>query len=197
MLTDRDKRILRFIEKYKAISTQQADAIFFQCERSCIRRMNQLEDLKILDSYYIGKNKIYKYPEERKISQHDLYILDFYAWVYREKGDVLDFQLTPHYLKGILIPDALCKFKIDYEGTTYTANVLLEIDYTHYTEVSKLNTWYEKLYKEETLKEYCGQAEFPIVVIARPTRGLIYKSNNFEILYTDFKFNNLVNFIFN
>ena len=27
MLTDRDKRILRFIEKYKAISTQQADAM--------------------------------------------------------------------------------------------------------------------------------------------------------------------------
>lgn len=196
MLTNRDKQILIFLEKYKALSTQQANSIFFNCERSCVRRMNQLEKLKILDSYYIGKNKIYKIPEERNISQHDLYVLDFYAWICRENGTVLDFETTPRYLNGLLIPDALCKFKINYEGIKYTVNIFLELDFTHYTEIEKLNILYEKLYREGTLKEYCGDAEFPMVVISRPTKGLIYRSRNFEILYTDFKFTNLLNLIF-
>ena len=45
MLTNRDKQLLKFIEKYKSISTQQAINIFFNCLiESAIMRLNQLEN---------------------------------------------------------------------------------------------------------------------------------------------------------
>lgn len=195
--TPRDKQIEIFIEKYKGITTQQARYIFYSGnEKSAIRRLNQFEELKVLDAYYVSKNKVYKLLEGKKLKEHDILILDFYSWVYKNGGEVLEFIKTPHYFKNQLIPDALVKFKIPYQGNYYLVNVLLEIDYTHYTENIKLNTWYEKLYREGLLKEFCGKAEFPFVVIARPTTGIRYNSNNFNIIYTDLKFSNLLEFLF-
>ncbi|MDU2682160.1 MAG: hypothetical protein E7C50_09760, partial [Clostridium sp.] len=67
---------------------------------------------------------------------------------------------------------------------------LLEVDYTHYTDNIKLSTMYEKLYNERELyEEFKGT--FPIVIIARPTPGIRYNSNNFEVIYTDLQYSNL------
>ena len=56
MLTNRDKQLLKFIENYGGISTQQATNIFFDGLReSATRRLNHFEKLKELESYYIGK----------------------------------------------------------------------------------------------------------------------------------------------
>lgn len=193
MLTQRDKQLLIYLERNKAISTQQATNIFFEgLEKSAIRRLNQLEDLELIESYKIGTQKIYKWPGAKELSQHDIYILDFYAWVYGSGGELIEFKKTPHYFNNLLIPDGLFKFKIPYEGHSYTIYVLLEIDYTHYTENSKLNVWYEKLYREDVLKEYCGTAQFPFVIVARPTPGIRYNSKNFNIIYTDLKFSNIL-----
>lgn len=61
MLTNRDKQLLKFIEKYKSISTQQAINIFFNgLKESAIRRLNQLEKSGELTHYYINKNKLYR-----------------------------------------------------------------------------------------------------------------------------------------
>ena len=92
----------------------------------------------------------------------------------------------------MLIPDALAKFKIPYNGINYTCFVLLEIDYTHYTSENKILTFYPKLYREQVLKEYCGAAEFPFIVIARPTPGIRIQPREIEVIYTDLKFNNLL-----
>lgn len=195
MLTQRDKMLLSYLENnnIRAITTRQAINIFYNgLDVSAYRRLKQLEQLCILESYMVGKNKVYKLPEDRDISQHDLYILDFYSWIYAQGGEVLEFKKTPHFFKNLLIPDALIKFKIPYEGDMWTVCVLLEIDYKHYTENTKLNCWYEKLWKEQVLKEYCGKAEFPFVVIARPSPGLRYNSKNFNIIYTDLTFNNIL-----
>lgn len=197
MRTQRDKRVEIFLEKYKGITTQQARWIFYDgLEKSTVRRLCQLEEEKSLESYRVSNRKVYKFPEEKELSQHDVYIMDFYAWIYANGGEVLEFIKTPHYFKNMLIPDALVKFKIPYDGKRYTCYVLLEIDFKHYTENVKLNTWYEKLYREQVLKEYCGQAEFPFVVIARPTKGIRYNSNNFTIIYTDLKFSNILPLMF-
>lgn len=194
-LTQRDKNVIKFIEENRAITTTQATQIFFNgLTVSAIRRLNQLEDDKILESYMVGKSKVYKLPETKELSQHDLLILDFYAWVYANGGQVTDFKKTPRYFKGLLIPDALLKIDLPHNGDVYEVTILLEIDYTHYTPETKLNTWYEKLYREEVLKSYCS--DFPLVIIARPTKGLRYNSKNFEVLYTDLRFTNLIQLMF-
>jgi hypothetical protein len=57
-----------------------------------------------------------------------------------------------------------------------------------------MNTLYEKLYKErDSYSEFLGT--FPIIVIARPTKGIRYNSLNFELVYTDLAYSNLNNLL--
>lgn len=193
MLTDRDRQVLRFLEDNRAITTQQAKYIFFDgIERSAIRRLNQLEDDGVISSYYRGKNKVYRLSDDKELSYHDVMILDFYSWIYKQGGKVLDFKKTPHYLNNILIPDALIKCRLPYQDTAGTFFFLLEVDYKHPSSDEKIEVFYEKLYREEVLKEYCGAAEFPILILAKEyITNVRKKSNNFEIIYTDYKFSNL------
>ena len=197
-LQSRDRQVLRFLEEHRAITTSQATNIFFDgCKRSATRRLNQLEDAAILTSYTRGKNKVYRLIDEvKELSEHDLLIYNFYSWIYENNGEVLDFKKNPHYFKNALIPDALVKFRLPYEGQTYTCYVLLEIDLNHYTEADKIMTLYPKLYREQVLKEYCGAAEFPFIVIARPTKGIIVRPRDIEVIYSDLKFNNLDRLLF-
>ena len=188
----RDRAVLRFLEEHRAITTQQAINIFFKKDISAYRRLNQLEEAGILESYMRSKNKVYKLAGETKeLSEHDLLIYDFYSWIYSKNGVVIDFKKNPHYFKNALIPDALVKFKFPYEGQVYTIYSLLEIDLNHYTDNTKMNVWYEKLYREQVLKSWCGAAEYPFIIIARPTPGLRYNSKNFNCVYCDLKFTNL------
>ena len=191
-LQSRDRQVLRFLEEHRAITTSQTAQIFFNgCKISTYRRLNQLEDAAILESYTRGKNKVYKLPGDRELSEHDLLIYDFYSWIYSKGGEVLDFKKNPHYFKNALIPDGLFKFRLPYEGQTYTCYVLLEIDLNHYTEADKIMTLYPKLYREQILKEYCGLAEFPFVIIARATTGIRVQPKEIDIIYSDLKFTNV------
>ena len=191
-LQQRDKDILRFLEEHRGITTQQCISIFFKNDISAYRRLNQLEDAGILEHYMIGRNKVYKLSgESRQLSCHDTLIYDFYAWIYSKNGVVLDFKKNPHYFKNQLIPDALVKFKLPYEGQNYLCYALLEIDYTHYSSEEKIMTLYPKLYREQVLKEYCGLAEFPFVIVARQTKGIILRPKEIDVIYSDLKFTNL------
>ena len=191
-LQQRDKDILRFLEEHRGITTQQCISIFFKNDISAYRRLNQLEDAGILEHYMIGRNKVYKLSgESRQLSCHDTLIYDFYAWIYSKNGVVLDFKKNPHYFKNQLIPDALVKFKLPYEGQNYLCYALLEIDYTHYSSEEKIMTLYPKLYREQVLKEYCGLAEFPFVIVARQTKGIILRPKEIDVIYSDLKFKNL------
>ena len=191
-LQSRDRQVLRFLEEHRAITTQQAINIFFKKDISAYRRLNQLEDAGILEHYMIGRNKVYKLSgESRQLSCHDTLIYDFYAWIYSKNGVVLDFKKNPHYFKNQLIPDALVKFKLPYEGQNYLCYALLEIDYTHYSSEEKIMTLYPKLYREQVLKEYCGLAEFPFVIVARQTKGIILRPKEIDVIYSDLKFTNV------
>ena len=191
-LQKRDRQLLKFLEDNRAITTQQAINIFFSNDISAYRRLNQLEDEGILTHYVRAKNKVYKLIDEKKdLSEHDILIYDFYAWIYKQGGEVLDFKKTPRYLKNMLIPDGLFKFRLPYEGKNYICFVLLEVDFTHYTSEDKIMTLYPKLYREQVLKEYCGAAEFPFILIARPTKGIIVQPRDIEVIYTDLRFTNV------
>ncbi|WP_195515352.1 hypothetical protein [Paraclostridium bifermentans] len=192
IMTDRDKKVCKFIEDYGAITTTQAKWIFFNgLQTSTMRRLNQLEKYSVLTSYHRGKRKVYNYADGKKLKEHDLGAIDFYAWIYKQGGKVLDFVQTPEYFNGKIKPDALVKFKFPYEGKMATIYAFLEYDLNHYTEVDKIRVWYEKLYEDKIMSEYCGSAEFPFLIIARPTTGIRYNSKNFNILYCDLNFTDL------
>ncbi|MBW6411841.1 hypothetical protein [Clostridium weizhouense] len=192
MLTERDRQVLRWIEDYKAISVTQATELFFNgTYESCRRRLKQLEDMEILKSYISQFSREKVYYQEKKLKDHDLLVYDFLKVIKKRGGEIRHIKLQPQYLKGLIRPDAYIEFTL--ENNIYF--IILEVDYTHYTSNIKMQL-YEKLYREGTLQKQC-YGTFPIVIISRPTLNDIrYNSSNFDVIYTDLRYNNLQSLLF-
>ncbi|NFO92931.1 hypothetical protein FDC66_17675 [Clostridium botulinum] len=192
MLTERDRRVLKWIEDYKSISVPQATELFFNgTYESCRRRLKQLEDMELLKSYISQFSREKVYYQEKKLKDHELLVYDFLKVVKKKGGEIRQIKLQPQYLKGLIRPDAYIEFTL--ENNLYF--IILEVDYTHYTSNIKMQL-YEKLYREGTLQKQC-YGTFPIVIISRPTLNDIrYNSSNFDVIYTDLHYNNLQSFLF-
>ena len=191
-LTKRDNDLLIWVEKYKAITINQAKSIFFDrvCE-SVRRRISILEDNGFITSYNRRYNNEKVYCIERKLSDHDLFVFDFIKFLKDRECKIRNIKIQPRYLNDGLRPDAFIEFQ--YENDVYF--ILLEIDYTHYTSNMKMQL-YEMLYNRQELQKEC-YGTFPIVIITRPHLNCIrYNSNNFDIIYTDLKFSNLDRLLF-
>ena len=186
MLTSRDKEVLTWIENYKAISINQCSILFFSNSyEGARRRLKQLEEMQYLKSYIIKESKEKIYYWDKKISKHDLLILDFITAMKFNEAELLEYKYQPQYLNGDIRPDAFMIFK--YKDKVLF--ILLEVDLHHYTSNIKMQT-YEKLFKSGELQEKCF-GTFPIVVIGRPTDGIRYNSSNFPVVYLDLYYNNI------
>lgn len=187
MLTNRDKKILLWIENFNVITIEQARVMFFDGSYdNARRRLRVLEQQGILNSYIIKDTKEKAYYIDKKMSQHDIYILDFIKKITELGCNVEKVNLKPHYLNNTLIPDAFIEFS--FNGDLYL--VLLEVDYRHGTEMLKFKSLYERLYSERAKhKEFLGT--FPFVVVANMKATIRYSSVNFNTIYTDLSYSNL------
>lgn len=187
MLTSRDKEILKFIEEYKSITIRQAKYLFFKKSyEGARRRLAELERFGLLKSSISKARSEKVFYVEKMLSDHDLYKIDYVANLKRNGFEIIEFNHKPSYFKNTLRPDAfvICK-KNGYRYITF-----LEVDYTHYTDNTKLNTIYEKLAKEEF-----RDTGF-ILVVARPTKGIRYSPTSYDIVFTDLEFSNLSTYIY-
>ncbi|NHL28870.1 hypothetical protein FDF02_13170 [Clostridium botulinum] len=192
MLTERDRKVLKWIEDYKSISVPQATELFFNgIYESCRRRLKQLEDMELLKSYISQFSREKVYYQEKKLKDHELLVYDFLKVIKKEGAEIKTIKIQPQYLKGLIRPDAYIEFIC--ENNLYF--IILEVDYTHYTSNIKMQL-YGKLYREGTLQKQC-YGTFPIVIISRPTLNDVrYNSSNFDVIYTDLHYNNLHSFLF-
>lgn len=187
MITDRDKEILMFIEDHRALTVKQAQRIFFGDNyEGCRRRMNELADRNVLKSYISKLTGQKVFYMEKKISDHDLLILEFYSHLIAAGCKVRKFKKNLHYLNDLIRPDAF--FEFSYDNNLFFT--LLEVDHTHYTSIDKFKL-YEKLFREGELKKEC-YGTFPILSVMRATtKDLRYSSKMFDIIYLDFKLDKL------
>lgn len=192
MLTDRDKEILTWIEDYKSISVPQATQILFNGNyEGCRRRLKQLEERELLKSYTSKLTNEKIYYQDKKLKDHDLLVYDFIKKVKLKGATIRKIKTQPRYLNDLIRPDAYVEFV--YNNNIYF--IILEVDYTHYTSNSKMQL-YEKLYKDGELQKQC-YGTFPIVIISRPSLNDVrYNSSNFEVIYTDLYYNNLLLLLF-
>ncbi|MEW9093919.1 MAG: hypothetical protein AB2417_02455 [Clostridiaceae bacterium] len=188
MLMQRDKNILKFLEKYKAITIQQSYRIFFNNAKfgndRSRKRLKELETMGVLKSYINKLTREKVYYLEDKVSAHDLYINDFYSMLVFNGCKDIEYIKEPKYLKGLIRPDAFFKFTLD-DNLHF---ILLEVDLTHFTGANKFQM-YEKLYKENILQKEC-YGTFPLVVIIG-VNDIKYESNNFFVEYLDFSLKGL------
>ena len=200
MLKERDYNILRFIEKYGAISLKNACSIFFTGEykseeyryRVAARRMQTLEEKGILQSYRNSYTDEKIYYTNKKISPHSVFIQDFWRKLLELDFNVLEFNTNVSLMNGQLKPDAFVLAKYD----DILVNYFLEVDLNHYTDKSKLIR-YEMFYKSDELTELCGTRK-PCLIITRPThsKDIRLTSKLFDTVYTDLKYTNLERFLF-
>lgn len=187
MLTQRDKDILIYLEKYHAISIKQAYRMFYYDTKTgydvARKRLRQLEKMGLMKSYINITTNEKVYFTDRKCSAHDLYVMDFYSMLFTYDCQDIKITTTPRYLNGLLIPDALISFK----HNNFLYYILLECDFTHNTDLSKFQK-YEKLYKDGVLQQSLGT--FPLLVIMRLNNDLIYESVNFDIINLSFQLDN-------
>ncbi|MBI5987319.1 hypothetical protein [Clostridium perfringens] len=187
MLTKRDKEILKFIEKYKSITIRQAKYLFFKKSyEGARRRLAELEKFGLLKSSISKARSEKVFYAEKMISDHDLYKIDYIVNLKKMGFEIIEFNSKPSYFDNQLKPDAfvVCR-KNGYRYITF-----LEIDYTHYTSNTKMNTLYEKLAREDF-----RDTGF-ILVVARPTKGIRYSPTSYDIVFTDLEFSNLSAYIY-
>ncbi|NFS12591.1 hypothetical protein FDE77_15320 [Clostridium botulinum] len=187
MLTERDRKVLTWVQDYKAITVDQASTLFFNNSyESARRRLKQLEQMELLESStsVVLNNKFYF--DNSPISDHNLLVLEFIKVIKKQGAELIDLKIQPNYLNDKIRPDAFIIFS--YNNNVYF--ILLEVDYTHYTSNIKMKR-YEELYKTGELQKECYNT-FPIIVISRPTKGIRYNSKNFHVVYLDLFYNNIV-----
>lgn len=191
MVTKRDKEILIWIQDYKAITINQAKVLFFNNSYdNARRRLRLLEQQGILNSYILRETKEKVYYIDKKISLHDIYVLDYIKKLKELGCRIVDIVIKPRYLNDSLIPDAFVKFA--YNDDLYIT--FLEVDYKHTTEYLKFKSLYERLYREKDKHdEFLGT--FPIVVVANLNASIRYNSLNFSTVWTSLDYANLKDFL--
>lgn len=192
MLVKRDKLILKHLEEYRAITIKQAQYLFFnKSYENARKRLYTLEHkMGLIKSYKSNYSKEKVFILNKEISDHDLITLDYLKFLAQNDCEIIEVKLQPRFLKGLIRADAFVIFKKD----GYKYFTILEVDYTHYTENTKFQL-YEKLYRDKELEEKC-EGTFPFLIVARPTPGIRYNSNNFETIYTDLDYSNLSTYLF-
>ena len=192
MLTTRDKKILRWLEIYHAATLKQISVIFFDgCYDSCRRRLKQLVEAGHLKTYNISYSKEKAFYFDKKLSEHDLIRYNLIKRLIELKCKIKKVETSVSLLNGLVKPDMYLEFV--YNNKLYF--VLVEVDYTHYTPNSKMQL-YEKVFKDGELRGKC-HGTFPIVILSRASKNdLRYNSKNFKVVYTDYNFNDIENFLF-
>lgn len=191
MLTERDREILSWIEKYKSITLSQIQYLFFNGSyESARRRMKQLENMKFVKSIQnsLLGNKVFF--NDFVLNDHNLFVIEFLKFIKKQGGNIIEFKTQPSYMDNKIRPDAFIIFEL--KDNVYF--ILLEVDLNHYTSNSKMKK-YEELYKKEELQKLCC-GTFPIILISRPTKGIRYNSKNFNVIYTDLFYNNVNSLLF-
>jgi hypothetical protein len=116
------------------------------------------------------------YCMEKKLSSHDVYLLDVYANLVQNGAKILEFKKEPVYeCQGKKIrPDAFIK----YEISDYTFGAFIEIDFTHATDIKK----YEPFYNEEYFSKLYGGDPLLLVVGDNPKKY----TGDLDVSYMDY-----------
>lgn len=169
-LTDRDKKILRYIEEYKSITIIQCSKIFYcnykQAYYQARKRLSILYKNKYLKKYRKDPMHETIYFMDKHLNYHDLKVFDIYA-------ELISLKVNIRYLKpkfritGINDKyreiDAL--IECEYKGYFYP--IILEIDMTHFTNIEKLDEIYNSGYFQNKYKKLANNI-FPTVLLLRP-----------------------------
>lgn len=122
ILRDKDKEIIRYIEKYNFITIAQAYDLWFFHRRygydSARKRLNQMVESGYLNQQYdmeeLYAPKIYYIGDKyRKPSKHMITIMDVYAYITKLGAEIIYFKREESWLEGKYVSDGFIVFKFE------------------------------------------------------------------------------------
>lgn len=170
-LTDTDQKVLKFVEEYGSITISQAQKMYYNTQKYgydiARRRMRKLVDhgkLKVSRDNSGNENVYYI---EKKLTYHDLLVLDYYAELIRQGARKVYFRPRKSWMQGKCISDGYCCYIL---GDKVYFNII-EVVRTHGVDKDK----YLALYNSEEPQKFSSDlyqkiggkpiVEFPKLII--------------------------------
>lgn len=198
-ITDRDHQVMKFIEDYGSITISQTQMMFYNTQNYgydiARRRLKKLVGYgKIKVSRDMAGNENVYYTD-KKLSYHDLLVLDYYAKIISLGAKKIYFKPRMYWMNNTMISDAF--FIYDIGGRVFFN--IVEVVRTHGIDKEK----YLKLYKDGEPQKYSSAIyekmggppinDFPRVIlidnVSHKKDLFIHKDIN--IYQLDFGLNNL------
>lgn len=183
ILTDRDYKIIEFINDFKAATTSTIADIYFSSLRTAQRRLKYLSEHGYIKAYqeHITLEKIYYIKKKPSQLKHSLILSSFIAEIKKANIEILKYKVQ--FKLGNTIPD--CLLVLSYNNKNYI--YLVECENTKAFNVKK----YEDLYYSRAYKDILPA--FPnIIVISDRT---VKKSDKFDVIDIKLDFSNIDKFI--
>jgi len=191
MITKKDRIILKYIEKYKFISIDQARQLAYPNIRtgyqSVTKRLHRLvyieKTLKVIYNEVLKVNLyMYKDTDVRKIatSPHRMYLLDFYCKLIASGSVIERFEIEKEWSGGKFRSDALVIYI--FEGFRFTN--LVEVNKSN----NLLNLGRFDEAREEIIKECEGK--IPRMILIDDKGHKEYNTKFFQVVRVNYNLNN-------
>jgi hypothetical protein len=199
-ITDKDNETLKYVETYGSITVRQCGKLFYNNQSYS----NQTANKKLNKLVRYGKLKVSKdisgnanvYYYDKKLSYHDLLILDFYCELKSLGVKIHYFKSNKSWLDDSHISDGFFCYSI---ADKLFFNIV-EIVRTHRLDKKK----YIKLYESNEVQQFCNDLYqslggtdqlniFPRVILidaVQHTDNYLYINDNIKVIQLDFKMNN-------
>ena len=182
VLTDRDNKIIEFLQDFKCATTSTIADIFFPSLRTAQRRLKYLSEHGYIKSYqeHIILEKIYYIKKKPSQLKHSLILSSFIAEIKKANIEILKYRVQ--FKLGNTIPDCLLVLRYNNRNYIY----LVECENTKQFNLKK----YEDLYYSRAYKDILPTFPSIIVISNRPVK----KSDKFDVIDVRLDFSNIENF---
>lgn len=177
----RDKNIMKFMEDYSCgLTIRQVYRMFFKDkkagEQMARKRLKILAEFNFLKYYSNPATSERVYYLEKKITSHDVLLMDFYSLLIFCGAEVKTFTKEPvfEFNNKKMQPDGFFSFK--HKGALQACFV--EVDFTHATNIIK----FDPFYKNGVFREKFGGDPFIVIISENPK---FYKTD-LEVVYLNY-----------
>lgn len=181
MLSKKDKQILKFIEEYKSITIKQCEKAIFTNNHYAYdqarKQLRQLYKEKYIQRFQGNKIGEVVYYINERLGIHDLKIIDVISeLIYlgcKIKYSKKEYKIAINQnIKNSKINNSNKNYRkadlfIELDYKDYFIPLLIEVDYTHYTSMNKIQEIYKSNHFQDKYKQL-GDNIFPLIVIIRP-----------------------------
>ncbi|WP_291566916.1 MULTISPECIES: hypothetical protein [unclassified Clostridium] len=188
MITDKDRKVLRYVDEFGFITIKQCYYLVYshmvngyEYARTRLQRLVKEKRLKIITNSAL-KLKLFIPNDSNKssISEHRIYLMDFYCELIKNNVTIEYFKPEKEWLNGKYRSDALCIYRYG----DYRFRSLIEVNKSNNR--LDLNRFENAA---EEIMECCG-GKLPNIILLDDRKHKSYDTDMFTVIRLDYKLNN-------